>query len=219
MSEQNRQVAKEKHHVTASLDSAVRPQGNCTHEHYAEEHSFLELRNLPEDFSRTMTVRLARMAEQSGAPRDECEDLAQEAWLRAFTHAEQFRGEHALGELCSWLAVVVHNLAVDAARRRDALLMDSLDALRVELVDERERDRANIAEWTARLTVSLARLQQEQPENCWLLCQRYLEGRAVEELAEETGWKAHEVSCRIYRAKQKIRSWRSESTSGGRDAS
>ena len=107
--------------------------------------------------------------------------------------------------------MVVHNLAVDALRHHDVLRVDSLERLRLYRIDKRVMERVNKAEWSERLTDLLARLQKEQPENCWLVCQRYLEGRKPRELAEETGLLAHVVSYRISRAMQKLRSWASES--------
>ena len=74
MSAENRQEAQEKGYVARTTEAPA----------------------LPDEFYRTMTAHLARIAENAGVPRDQCEDLAQEAWLRALKHKEQFRGEHAL---------------------------------------------------------------------------------------------------------------------------
>jgi len=49
------------------------------------------------------------------------------------------------------------------------------------------------------LGVYLGRLRREEPENVRLLCEHYLEGRMLGELATETGRTVHEISCRIYR--------------------
>jgi DNA-directed RNA polymerase specialized sigma24 family protein len=107
----------------------------------AKKHSaFKSVTSLPNEFYRGMTLRLARCAAKMGIPQDQCEDLAQEAWMRALIDRKRFEGEHTLGRICAWLGVVVHNLAVDVLRHRDALLIDSLQALSVEAVDEQEAE-------------------------------------------------------------------------------
>lgn len=53
----------------------------------------------------------------------EAQDVVQEAYLRAFTHLDAFRGDAALG---TWLARIAINVALDARRKRGAVV--SLDA-------------------------------------------------------------------------------------------
>ena len=175
----------------------------------------VDLKRLPEEIYRVLTVRLSRMAQKLGVPKDLCEDVAQETWLRALKQRKQFRGEHSLDELHSWLGAIAHNLAVDARRDLARHPIQSLDNSASEARDEKEATRSDAAEWSECLGVWLARLQQEEPENYWLVCEHYLEGRTIRELAAERGWTAHQVSCRIYRAKRKIRLWASGLYPGG----
>jgi RNA polymerase sigma factor (sigma-70 family) len=176
-----------------------------------EEHFFAELTSLPDDFYPTMTVRLIQIAERLGVARDQCEDVAQETWVHAFDNPKQFRGEKALDELRSWLITIGHNVAVDVLRRLDRHPVQSLDASVAEQIDEAEAKRKQDAEWSECLTAWLERLRQEQPENWRLLCEHYLEGRSIRQLAAVRGWTANKTSCRIYRAIQKMHSWMSES--------
>jgi len=149
------------------------------------------------------------MAQKLGVPRDLCEDVVQETWLRAFKQRKQFCGDHWLDELHSWLCAIAHNLAVDTRRDLARHSVQSLDNSVSEAMDEKEFTRSDAAEWSECLCIWLARLQQEEPENYRLVCEHYLEGRTIRELAAERGWTAHQVSCRIYRAKRRIRSWAS----------
>jgi RNA polymerase sigma-70 factor, ECF subfamily len=166
-----------------------------------------------------VTATLVRIAERVGVPRHECEDVAQEAWLEAAKQLERFKGEHGLRRLCSWLAIVAHNRALDALRDLKRRLMSSLDALAAEPMDRKAAVRVDAAEWSAWLAAVLARLWREEPENCWLLCEHRLEGRSIQESVEETGWNANEIRCRIYRGMQRMRLWTSEFRSDGDDAS
>lgn len=106
---------------------------------------------------------MVRIAAELNVPRDQCEDVAQEALLHVFQHCEQFHG-HTLGELSAWLAVIVHNLVVDAFRYRGRHPMQSLDTVAVEPMDEKEANRADVAEWSEFLIPWLTRLRREDPE-------------------------------------------------------
>lgn len=54
------------------------------------------------------------------------EDLIQDAWLRAVEAKSQWRGE---GSLVAWLRRIVHNLAIDRARRSEReLLVEDVEA-------------------------------------------------------------------------------------------
>lgn len=49
----------------------------------------------------------------------EAQDVVQEAWLRAFSHLDDYRGNAALG---TWLSRIVFNTAVDLMRRKGRLV-------------------------------------------------------------------------------------------------
>ncbi len=67
-------------------------------------------------------LRYARSLTRDAAA---AEDLVQETLLRALQHADTFRGE---ASLATWLRRILHNAAVDAARRaRDVPVGDLLD--------------------------------------------------------------------------------------------
>jgi RNA polymerase sigma factor (sigma-70 family) len=175
-----------------------------------------DLKKLPDDVYRELTLDLSRIATRLGVSPDQCGDMAQEALLHAFKHTEQFRGQ-TLEDLRSWLAAIVHNVAVDALRRNGRHSCQSLDAMRAVLMDGREANRADIAEWSECLVRWLTRLQSEAPGDCRLVCGRYLEARTIPEMAEETGRTAHEISCHLHRGLQKLRSWASQAGFHGED--
>lgn len=156
------------------------------------------------------------MAAKLQAPRDGCEDMAQEALLHAFEHSEQFHG-HTLEELRSWLVAIVRNLVMDAFRYRGRHPIQSLNAAAVDPVDEKEANRTNLAEWNECLVPWLARLKREDPEGHRLIYGRYLEGRSVGELAKQTGRRAHAISCCICRTIKKLYLWAAESGLLGAD--
>lgn len=210
MSAENRRDAKEKQHPTPG-EATSSPWVNCSQEQeVADGYCFADLASLPDDFYRSLTARLARIAEKIGVPRDLCEDVAQEALLEAVAKREQFQGEHAVRRFCLWLIHhVVPHRAADLFRRRDREWAQSLDTPSAETMDRKEAKRAVCTEESECLDALLARLRREEPENCWLLCEHRLQGRSIQELADESGWTANEIRCRIYRAMGKLRQWAS----------
>ena len=174
---------------------------------------------LSDEVYKALSARMVRLARRLGVPQSLCEDVVQEAWVHAFVQAKEFAGERALEKLGSWLRVIVHNVAVDMLRGLGRHGAVSLEALSAEPLDQGEVNRVERAAGAEWLTACLERLRQEAPENCWLVCQHYLEGRTVHELAAETGRTVHEVSCRIYRVMQKLRSWAAVSSSLGEGTS
>jgi RNA polymerase sigma factor (sigma-70 family) len=176
-------------------------------------------KHLPDGVYRAWSARMVRLAERLGVPQSLCEDVVQEVWIRALMQGKEFHGEGALAELCAWLCGIAHHVAVDVLRGFGRHGAVSLEALSAEPLDQGEVNRVERAAGAEWLTACLERLRQEAPENCWLVCQHYLEGRTVHELAAETGRTANEVSCRIYRALYKLRLWASEFLSDGEAAS
>jgi RNA polymerase sigma factor (sigma-70 family) len=150
------------------------------------------------------------------------EDLVQEAWVSAVQHGDQFdrfTEEELKRRLPGLLRKMVHDKAVDLLRHLDCSPCQSLHAVGVEPIDDAEPTRVKTAERRAQLATLLARLQQEEPGDHWLLCEHRLERRKIRELAEEKGWTEHKVRCRLYRAMEKLRAWSSKFSSLDESAS
>lgn len=73
---------------------------------------------------------LFRFAISLTRDRDRAEDLVQETFVRAYEHQATFRGEASAG---TWLRRILHNLAVDRARRSEREVL-------VDEVKDRWRD-------------------------------------------------------------------------------
>lgn len=216
MSQCNRKHTAEKHHTTPPINKIPLPGRKDSPEPDGEWRTFCftDLTRFPDGIYRNLAPWLARKAQKMGVGRDQCEDMAQEALLHAFAHSEQFRGSTSK-DLCSWLAAILHNVVVDVLRGRVRHTSQSLDDMKAEPMDEKDSHRAQEVEWSECLVNWLERLRQEDPENCHLVCARYLEERTIGELADQTGRKAHAISCGIYRTLRKVRSWASESGING----
>ncbi|HEX4251848.1 MAG TPA: sigma-70 family RNA polymerase sigma factor [Pseudonocardia sp.] len=108
------------------------------------------------------------------------EDVAQQAFERAWRHSERY--DPRLGSVRSWLASIVHNLAVDNARVRRPRPIDkpALDSLIVAMVETPEHH-ALAAEVSTQLRRALATLPEEQARAVVLTA---VHGMTARELAE-----------------------------------
>jgi len=127
---------------------------------------------------------------------DDAEDVAQDAFLRAFHRLEAFRDEAAFR---TWLLTIAHNAALDAAAGRPAAdPLSSEDGplapgSPVEQLERRERLR--------RLDLKLKGLS---PTHRAVLVLRDVEGLSYEEIAEVTGSPLGSVKARLHRARGEL---------------
>jgi RNA polymerase sigma-70 factor (ECF subfamily) len=135
------------------------------------------------------------------------EDIAQEAFIRAFRHLSSFDASH---KFSNWILRIAHNAAIDAMRRRspDVVSIDGdpegrgplagrLPAPAVEDGPARlERQDAGRA-----LEAGLASLR---PEYRRVLVLRYHEDLSYEEICEITGLPLGTVKSNLHRARAEM---------------
>ena len=144
--------------------------------------------------------RLYRYCQYRLRDRHEAEDVAQEAFVRAWRSMPAFGGDR---NFYPWLRVVAANLCTDALRRRSRsepaaeLDLDSLQGVehpetaRLEREDDRQMVRQALARLNARHQTAL--LMRED------------EGLAYEEIAARTGVSTATVESLLWRARQAFR--------------
>ena len=90
------------------------------------------------------------------------EDIAQEAFVRAWKHAAAY--DPRRGSVAGWLLTITRNLAIDAVRVRRPVAYDPAALLGLDAPsgDRDPADLAALSEDTARLRAALARLPAEQ---------------------------------------------------------
>lgn len=122
-------------------------------------------------------------------------DLAQDAYLRAFSRIEQFNGDSSLG---TWLYRIAVNEALQFMRRRDTLpLLSEASPLEASTPNEGERT-------TTRMDVKAA-LDLLDTRDRTILILRYQEGLDYREIAEVLDCAAGTVASRLNRARDRLR--------------
>jgi len=151
--------------------------------------------------------RLYRLARGMLRSDSEAEDVVQEAYVRAFTHLENFRGESSLS---TWLLRIAINEALGRLRGQraelSALPQDALEAQIIQFplsstVDDPEK---SMAQREIQRVVEHA--IDELPEAFRLVfIARAMEGMSVEETSELLGVKPATVKTRLHRARAMLR--------------
>jgi RNA polymerase sigma-70 factor (ECF subfamily) len=152
--------------------------------------------------------RLYRVARAIVRDDTEAEDVLQEAYLSAFAHLAQFRGD---ASLATWLTRIVVNKATDRRQRADMMLpLDALDKferpdvtvtpdLAAELDPERTAARSQIR-------ALLERAIDNLPEPFRVVfVMRMVEQLDTKETASALGLREETVKTRLHRAKALMR--------------
>ena len=137
--------------------------------------------------------------------REDAEDAAQEAFLKAYTALASFRGD---SRLSVWLYRITNNVCIDFLRRRRetvSLSQENEDGepLELELPDERFDPAALAERKDLREQVGKA-LQALPPDAREILLLRELGGQSYEEIAETLSLDLGTVKSRIFRARKKL---------------
>ena len=132
--------------------------------------------------------------------RDEAEDVAQDAFLRAFHRLDGFRGDSSVR---TWLLRIAHHAALDHLRRRRAEPVDpaSLDETPA---DERTRLPAERLEVRERVERLEHKLQLLSPPHRAVLVLRDVEGLSYDEVAAITETPLGSVKGRLHRARREL---------------
>ncbi len=138
----------------------------------------------------------------------EAEDVVQEAYVRAFTHLESFRGDSSLS---TWLSRIAMNEALGRLRRRrpavelDALPQGALEAEIIQFPLSAAADpEKSMAQREIQAVVEHAIDELPEPFRLVFIT-RVIEGMNVEETAEILSLKPETVKSRLHRARNMLR--------------
>jgi RNA polymerase sigma-70 factor, ECF subfamily len=153
--------------------------------------------------------RLYRIARSILRNDSEAEDVVQDAYVKAYIHLGEFRGD---ARLATWLARITMNEALERLRReRPAVALDTLEPEPPpgQLIQFPQIAAQNDPEQTMAQRQILHLVEQtldKLPEIFRVVfVARMIEGMSVEETAEILGLKQETVKTRLHRARQLLR--------------
>jgi len=154
-------------------------------------------------FVRRFQGRVFGLAYTVLGDRDTASDVAQEAFVRAWRHADVF--DPRRGSVASWLLTITRNLALDAARVRRPVPVDPDDLVRLQVAttEPGPDQRILITGELIRLRHALARLPEEQGRSLLLAA---FHGLTAREISQLDGLPLGTVKTRIRTALLKLRS-------------
>jgi RNA polymerase sigma-70 factor (ECF subfamily) len=165
-----------------------------------------------EDGFRTLVTRhqrsvynlLARMLRNPAL----AEDLAQETFLKAYSHLRTFDPRY---KFSNWILRIAHNAAIDALRRRgpqevpiDAPPTAELGRLDERLVDPDSDEAVRRIERQELSRILDAALDRLRPEYRQVVVLRYQEGLSHEEISGITGHPVGTVKSNLHRARAEM---------------
>ena len=142
----------------------------------------------------------------TGSPED-AEDMAQEAFLKAFNSIQSFRGD---SKFSVWLYRIVSNVCLDFLRKRSKRQTVSLSAededgeeVQIDLADTAQSPEALLEKKLTRESVQRG-LRQLPPDARQILLLREIQGLSYEEIGETLGLEPGTVKSRIFRARKRL---------------
>lgn len=160
-----------------------------------------------EDFGQRTLVRFLQRARGAGIPAQDCEDVAQEAWLAALSQLRRgvFRGESSLE---TWLRRIIGGKIADYWRARglrDVALTQATDGEWVT-----EHDPCQRLNWTVAgdqsLVANVHEVLRKLPRlHRVILLLNRTAGYTIEEISQSSGLTPGQVSARLYAAEEMFR--------------
>ena len=141
----------------------------------------------------------------------DAEEVAQDAFVRAFERLDMFDGRRA--SFGTWIGRIAYNLALNAVRGQGSEgvdFLESLDSLEaLDYLDNLERldnldNIESIAPEARRLMRLDAAIERLRPEERTLLHLRYYDGLSLGEIAEVMDVEPGPLANRLHRIRQKI---------------
>lgn len=133
--------------------------------------------------------------------REDAEEVAQDAFLKAFQKLAGFRQESSFQ---TWIYRIVYNEAISRVRKNKMKLMDLEEEMTGNIPDEEiEEDVAGLDEQEQKLVIG--KILDKLPEiDRVIVTLFYLESHPVTEIAEITGLGESNVKVRLHRVRKRI---------------
>lgn len=153
-----------------------------------------------EEWFRQYFPRMLRLVERRISDQADAEEVAQEVFVNALRQLPLFRGE---SQLWTWMQSIAHHEVADYFRKRYAKraltllpLGESWQSILAELPHVETHE-------TNELVIQA--LKQMAVRSQELLCQKYIDGKRVAEIAKEFDMTVKAVESELFRARKEFR--------------
>jgi RNA polymerase sigma factor (sigma-70 family) len=153
--------------------------------------------------------RIRRFAGAQRAQNVDVDECAQEVWADLTVRLQSFKTDPARGSFASWLHAVVRNKSADLTRRRARRPTVSLNGPQAQEPADSRTDPARLCERRAEREAVrgvMGEMKSRSSEQSYrVLHMRYVEGKAVSEVALALGMTPGQVWTREHRIKRRFR--------------
>lgn len=161
-----------------------------------EYQLFAELVNRYQNFVFTIALKYTPV-------REDAEEIAQDAFVKAYKALKDFRGE---SKFSTWLYTIVNSTSITFLRKKK-LAVHSLDNEHVfEMADSQQSGSdANVVEQKSKVAMVSKAIQLLSPDDAKLITLFYKAEQSLEEIAKILGIEANTVKVKLHRARQRLR--------------
>lgn len=146
-------------------------------------------------------VRVFSVAFQIVRNREDAEEVAQDAFLKAFNAIPQFRGE---SKFSSWMYRIVYNTAISKVRRKpmffSSINEDEINNFTLDDIFENLDKRDEVQQ--KRLVNDL--MNQLEPDERGLIALYYYDDKSVDDISKITGLSDSNVKVKMFRIRKKM---------------
>jgi RNA polymerase sigma-70 factor (ECF subfamily) len=161
-----------------------------------EYQLFAELVNRYQNFVFTIALKYTPI-------REDAEEIAQDAFVKAYRALKDFRGE---SKFSTWLYTIVNSTSITFLRKKK-LAVHSLDNEHVfEMADSQQSGaEANVVEQKSKVAMVSKAIQLLSPDDAKLITLFYKAEQSLEEIAKILGIETNTVKVKLHRARQRLR--------------
>ncbi|WP_340063724.1 sigma-70 family RNA polymerase sigma factor [Ascidiimonas aurantiaca] len=130
---------------------------------------------------------------------EEAEDMAQEAFIKAFRALPSYKGD---ARFSTWLYRITYNLCLDRLKKKKKLPVNDLDV--VATIKDSSEDALSLLEDIDRKMLIKSAIAKLTKKDQLLITLYYYEELSLKEIKEVTGLKENLIKIRLYRSRKKL---------------